>query len=821
MVKKTNKPVASTKPAKSTKATGPKSSTAKSAAPKSARSKVTRSAATNSKTTSTKSTSTKKAKPPQPPASAPQKRRWHWTLLSILSVFIVLFSVWMVYLDAEVRKAFDGKKWALPAKVYARPLTLYPGLLLSPEQLEAELQWADYRVSTNADRPGTYQRQGNEWIIHRRGFPFWDGAETSRLISLQLSNQRISQLSDQDGSQPLIRLEPQYIGGIFPAHNEDRELVRLDDVPPVLVAALIVTEDKRFFDHWGISPTGIARAMMANARAGRMAQGGSTLTQQLVKNFFLTNDRTLTRKAQEAFMSLLLELHYDKEEILEAYINEVYLGQAGRRAIHGFGLGARFYFGKPLKELNNAEIATLVGLVKGASFYNPRRNPERAKERRDLILGVMADNGIISAADSLRSKQQALITASPRRGGQREYPAFLELAKAQLQKDYRLQDLQTEGLRIFTTLDPWVQSAVENAAESHLNRLEIRAPNLKGKLETAAVITSADGGEIRALLGARDASFFGFNRALNANRAIGSLAKPAVFLAALRSGDYHWGSLVDDSPVTVEGRNGDRWQPRNYDLKSHGEVPMLDALTRSLNQATARLGMNVGLGKVVDELHRLGITSELPAYPSLLLGAVSLSPLEVAQMYQTVASEGFLMPLRTIDAVTTSEGEMLSSYAIRGQQVYDPVLIEWLRFGLEQVVATGTARALNTLPQPLAGKTGTSDDQRDAWFAGFDNRHLGVIWVGQDDNAAMPYTGSSGALPIWQATLERVGVEPLTPPRSLVDISVSPEGTLLGDHCTGKVYPFPPSWLDNQRPPCNSGAKRISEEIKSWFDWLL
>ena len=789
--------------------TGPK----KSVKPKAPKAKSTSANSKTAKPVANKGAAAKVA--------STKKRQWKLPLLSLLAVFTLLFAVWMVYLDAEVRKAFDGKKWSLPAKVYARPLTLYPGLLLPPEQLEAELQWADYRPAALADRPGTYQRNGNEWVIFRRGFPFWDGSEVTRRINLKINNQRVSGLADIEGNQPLIRLEPQYIGGIFPAHNEDRELVRLEDVPPVLVAALIVTEDKHFFEHLGVSPYGIARAMMANARAGKMVQGGSTLTQQLVKNFFLTNERTITRKAQEAFMSLLLELHYDKEEILEAYINEIYLGQAGRRAIHGFGLASRFYFGKPLKELNSAEIATLVGLVKGASFYNPRRNPERSKNRRDLILSIMADNQIITQAESLRAKQRPLITASPRRGGQREYPAFLELAKEQLQKDYRLQDLQTEGLRIFTTLDPWVQNAVENSADAHLNRLENRSTGLKGTLETAAVVTSTDGGEIRALLGARDASFFGFNRALNAKRAIGSLAKPAVFLAALRSGKYHWGSFIDDSPVTVEGRNGDVWQPRNYDLKSNGDVPMVDALTRSLNQATARLGMTVGLGNVVDEMQRLGVSSDLPAYPSLLLGAVSLSPLEVAQMYQTIASEGFLMPLRTIDAVTTAEGDMLSSYAIRGQQVYDPVLMEWLRFGLEQVVATGTARALNSLPQPLAGKTGTSDDQRDAWFAGFDNRHLGVIWVGQDDNSPMPFTGSSGALPIWKSTLQRVGVEPLTAPRTLVDITVGDDGTLMGDHCSGKVYPFPPSWLDNERPPCNSGTKRIGEEIKSWFDWLL
>ncbi|MEC9409209.1 MAG: transglycosylase domain-containing protein, partial [Pseudomonadota bacterium] len=380
---------------------------------------------------------------------AGKQRRWKATLLGLFSVSLVVFGAWMIYLDAEVRRAFDGKKWALPAKVYARPLALYPGLLLSPQQLQAELQWSDYRQSRAADRPGTYQRTGNTWRIYRRGFPFWDGPEPSRVIEVTLASGRVEKVSDEQSAQALVRLEPQYIGGIFPVHNEDRELVRLEDVPPVLVAALIITEDKRFFEHWGISPTGIARAMVANVNAGRMVQGGSTLTQQLVKNFFLTNERSLSRKIQEAFMSLLLELHYDKEEILEAYINEVYLGQSGRRSIHGFGLASRFYFGKPLRELDNAEIATLVGLVKGASYYNPRRNPQRSKDRRDLILGLMAESQVITEAESLRAKRTPLLTASPKRAGQREYPAFLELAKQQLQQDYRLQDLQSEGLRIF------------------------------------------------------------------------------------------------------------------------------------------------------------------------------------------------------------------------------------------------------------------------------------------------------------------------------------------------------------------------------------
>jgi len=843
------KSAASKKPSDGS-AASKKASAAKQSAKKNATthtsSKQTSSKQTPSKQTSTKQTSTKQTAAKKAPAQKPAEKkssakkpatkkpstkntgtgrsgRWLASLVSLTLVLGILSGAYLVYLDSQVRAAFDGKKWALPAKVYARPLALYPGLLLSPEQLESELLWADYRKVNQATRPGTFTREGDEWTIIRRGFPYWDGAEGVREIRVRLQQQRVETLMDDSGQQPLIRLEPQYIGGIFPSHNEDRELVKLDQVPPVLVAALIVTEDQHFFDHWGLSFQGIARALVANVKAGRTVQGGSTLTQQLVKNFFLSNERSLTRKVQEALMSLLLELHYDKEEILETYINEVYLGQSGRRGIHGFGLAARFYFGKPLAELQTSEIATLVGLVKGASFYNPRRHPERAKERRDLILGLMAKHNIISDAERLRAVSDALITASPRRAGQREFPAFLERAKAELQQDYRLQDLQTEGLRVFTTLDPWLQSSVERAAEGHLSRLERGGPSsdINDSLEVAAVLTSVDGGEIRALLGGRDATYFGFNRALNAQRAIGSLAKPAVFLAALRTDNYHWGMLLDDSPVTVTGQDGSVWTPKNYDGKSHGNVAMADALERSLNQATARLGMTLGLEAVIDEFHRLGVERTIPAYPSLLLGAMSLTPLEVAQLYQTIASEGFLMPLRTIDAVTTGQGEMLSSYAIRGQQVYDPALIAWLRAGLEGVVSRGTAKGLASLPLPLAGKTGTSDDQRDAWFAGFDNRHLGVIWVGYDDNRPMNVTGSSGALPIWRDTFKRSGVEPLTPSRYLTYLPVNDQGELLEDGCSATVYAFPSHWQTRERRACERGADKLRKEIRSWLDWLF
>lgn len=770
-------------------------------------------------TKKTPSLRTPKRSKPNPPgrASKPALKppSWWTRLVFLFFGLCCLLGVWLIYLDAQVTQAFDGKKWALPAKVYARPLTLYPSLKLSPEQLESELQWADYRFSSHADRVGTYAKNGSSWVIHRRSVPFWDGSESVRKIRLEIQNDRVVSLHDQEGEQALIRLEPQYIGGIFPTHNEDRDLIRLEDAPPVLVAALIITEDKRFFEHHGVSILGIIRAMKANIQAGRMVQGGSTITQQLVKNFFLTNERTLSRKIQEALMALLLELHYDKEAILEAYLNEVYLGQAGRRSIHGFGLAARFYFGKPLAELDHAEIATLVGLVKGASYYNPRRNPERSKARRDLVLSLMAEQKVITHEAKAQAQSEPLLTASPKRHGQREFPAFLELAKQQLQRDYRLEDLQSEGLRIYTTFDPWVQNSIEKAAEKHLNNLETWHPGLKDQLETAAVVTSVGGGEVRALLGSRNATYFGFNRALNARRQIGSLAKPAVYLSALRSGRYHWGSWLDDSPIEVPLANGDVWQPQNYNKESLGAVTMVDAFKLSLNQATAQMGMDVGVPRIAQEMERLGVQRRIPAYPSILLGSVDLTPLEVAHMYQSLSSEGFVMPLRTIDAVTKGTGETLSSYAIQGKQAYRPEDIEWLRYGLEQVAQSGTARSLSrTFSQTLAGKTGTSDQQRDAWFAGFDQRYLGVVWVGRDDNRPTPFTGSSAALPIWKEAFKRIGVESLSTPIGLEKLPVDDSGQVFESGCSGTLYPFPIDWDGQTIQSCQ---RSFSEVFKSWF----
>ncbi|MBQ0730375.1 MAG: penicillin-binding protein 1B [Oleispira antarctica] len=789
------------------------------------------------KTATTRTTATKKK---QPVSVKPKKnprnwkqRVWYW--LWRISILVILgLGVWLVYLDAQVRSQFDGNKWTLPAKVYARPLSLYPGLLLSSEQLKAELKWNDYKAVSHVVTPGTYGRDGRDWIIYRRAFSFADRNEGAVKIRLSFLTGRIDQLSIAGEPEGLVRIEPQYIGGIFPAHNEDRELIALQDVPPALVAALIAVEDRAYFDHYGISIRGILRAMKANIAAGRTVQGGSTLTQQLVKNFFLTNERSLQRKVKEAFMALLLELHYSKEEILQAYLNEVYLGQAGRRSIHGIALASRFYFAKNVQQLDLSEIALLVGMIKGPSYYNPFRKADNARSRRDVVLNVMEELKIISTAERINAQGQNILVAKSGRAGQREYPAFIQLVKRQLQTDYRLEDLQNTGLRIFTTLDPWLQHATEKSIQQHIAKLEKRAGFDKPTLEAAAVVTSVDGAEVRAIVGSRRVQYFGFNRALDAQRSIGSLAKPAVYLTALASGRYDWSSIVDDKAVSVAGQDGSLWQPKNYDKKDHGKVFMVDAMARSLNQATARLGMKLGIGQVVDTFERLGVEKNIPPYPSILLGSLSMSPLEVTQMFQTYASGGFAMKPRVIEALTTSDNKVLTSYAVEGRQAFSPELIERLRYGLQQVVVQGTGKRLAQVfnTTKIAAKTGTSDDQRDAWFAGFDDRHLGVVWLGRDDNESMPFTGASGALPIWQSIFEQSGVEPLTPLADLDWAWVNAYGHPVAQDCGGiRRMPFKSGSLIGREISCGankatSGPRTDSVEKEkqgggSWFDWLF
>ncbi len=496
------------------------------------------------------------------------------------------------------------------------------------------------------------------------------------------------------------------------------------------------------------------------------ASGGSTLTQQLVKNFYLTNERTLVRKATEAMMAVLLELHYDKKDILEAYLNEVFLGQDGQRAVHGFGLASQYFFSQPLSELKLDQVALLVGMVKGPTYYNPRRNPERALERRNLVLDVLAAQGVASVEEVDAAKQKPL--GITRRGSLADssFPAFLDLVKRQLREDYQEQDLTEEGLRIFTSFDPIMQLKAESALAGTLKRLSGR----KGvdQVEAGMVVTSPESGEVQAIIGSRQPRFAGFNRALDAVRPIGSLIKPAIYLTALeRPSQYTLTSLLEDQPFSIKGQDGQVWRPQNYDRKAHGTIYLYQGLVNSYNLSTAKLGLEIGVPEVLKTLNRLGVEQEWPAYPSMLLGAGGLSPMSVASMYQTLANGGFNTPLRGIRAVLTAEGEPLKRYPYQIQQRFDSGAIYLLQNAMQRTMSEGTGRSVySQLPRSLAlaGKTGTSNDSRDSWFAGFSQDVLAVVWLGRDDNGPTPLTGATGALQVWTDFMRQADPLPLDMP---------------------------------------------------------
>ncbi|WP_455216758.1 penicillin-binding protein 1B [Kaarinaea lacus] len=691
----------------------------------------------------------------------------------MLTVFTLGFIAYVVNLDITVRKHFEGSRWELPARVFARPLEIYPDQHLSADQFVDELQRLGYRSVSQPREPGTYTRVGGAFVIRTRDFTFWDGEEVSRSIRLEFAGDRVLGLwrADDGNALDLLRLDPPQIGSIYPSHNEDRILVQLSDVPQLLIDTLLIVEDRGFYEHHGVSPRSILRALLANIRAGQTVQGGSTLTQQLVKNFFLSNERTITRKINEAIMALLVDWHYEKDEILEAYLNEVYLGQDSYRAIHGFGLASQFYFARPLSKLTPSQIALLVALVKGPSYYDPRRHWLRTHQRRDLVLKLLEEQQKLTPAEVEAALDTPLGVLPRRTSGITRTPAFIGLVRQQLRRDYSEQDLGSEGLNIFTTLDPVIQNQTEQAISRELDRLV--SAGAKPELQSAAVVVDVDNGEVQAVVGGRDPHFAGFNRAIDAVRPVGSLIKPAVYLTALlRPEMYTPATLIDDGPLDVDLGGGRRWQPQNYDHESHGNVLLYTALTQSYNLSTARLGLELGVPAVIDTLRALGIERPLNEYPSLLLGATSMSPLDAAQMYHTIASGGFRTPLRAIRAVLTSDGQPLQRYPLSIEPAFDRVPVFQLTSILRGTAREGTAKSIySKLPLELtvAGKTGTTDDLRDSWFVGFGENVLATVWLGLDDNQPAGLTGSSGALKVWSELMSNIEVHPLSeiPPAEL------------------------------------------------------
>ena len=722
--------------------------------------------------------------------------------------------VWVA--DRQVRDAFSRLTWQVPTRVLARPLELVPEHAMTPEALEAELAASRYMKVDTPRQPGSYARRGDGFTIATRDFTDLDGTWPAQQFVVTLGGGRVRSIRSGDRALARVRLDPARIATLYGESQEERRLVRLDDVPPLLITTLQAVEDRDFKRHIGIDWRGILRAAWVNLRHGELRQGASTLTQQLVRNLYLTREQRLGRKLREMLYAVIIEARFDKRTILEAYLNQIYLGQQGSQAVHGVAAGADFWFGRELDQLSESDIALLVGMIQGPSLHDPRRKPESALKRRNLVLGQMLETGLIRQAtfDAARSRPLGVTPAGSL--SRNRYPAFMALVRDQLQRDYAPGALRGAGLAVLTTLSPSAQNAAERVVGSQLAALEQKG---RPTLQAALVLTDTRQGEVLAVVGARDRSDHGFNRALDARRPVGSLLKPFVYLLALaQPGRYALATRVDDAPITLRLPGNRSWSPENADGRSHGRVTLRDALVHSYNQATVRIGMDVGVERLARLLGALAAIDATPN-PSLLLGAVDLSPLQMAQAYQFIASGGQIQPLRAVRGVLDPQGAPLQRYdaAPAPPQRGDTIAARLVSIALQDAVRDGTARALGASGLSwldVAGKTGTSNDSRNSWFAGYTGEHLAVVWVGNDGNQPTGLFGSTGAMKVWGELFRQVPTLPLAVDEDGLEwASVDAEEFALTDaECPGaRRFVFVAGFLPGETRQC-----RLAQ-LRQWF----
>ncbi len=706
----------------------------------------------------------------QRPKGTRQNKSWLVLLWGLVwKCSLALAAVMLVvgfYLDSLVKQRFEGQLFDLPTVVYARILHLAPGDNITIAEVRNELDALNYRKVRQPRYPGEFSSSSTKIEIIRRPFEFTDGPEPDRHVMLHFAASHLERIESLEKKANLgyLRIEPKLLGMLDKTQSEQRLFLRREQFPEVMVDALLATEDRYFYQHDGVSPVAIARALFANIRAGRTVQGGSTLTQQLAKNIFLSSDRTLWRKLREAYIALILDYRYSKDRILEAYLNEVYLGQSRGQAIHGFGLASRLYFGQPIQELRIDQLALLVGMVKGPSYYNPIRYPERARERRDLVLRLMMQQDILSAHQyEMAASRNLDIQSNPQIADLQ--PAYFQQIRRELEQKLGDRFTRDIGLKVFTSLDPVSQQELEDAISTKVPQLSRTAGQ---ELEGAAIAVDRNSGEIRAMVGGRRTGYDGFNRVLNASRQIGSLAKPAVYLSALAQPEkYSLATTLHDKPIHLKGNKGNTWSPRNYDRKYRGDIPLYVALAKSLNVPTVELGMQLGIYRVVKTFEKLGIDkNEIRPVPSMFLGSFTLTPFQVAQMYQTLTNSGKKAELSALRSVVDLEGNILFQSIPKAVQVVDQQAAWLTTYAMKRGVIEGTGRYLqaNFSWANLAGKTGTSNNTRDSWFVGIDGREVTTIWLGRDDNKPTKLTGASGALRVYAEYLSKRIPEKLTLP---------------------------------------------------------
>ena len=735
-----------------------------------------------------------------------RKHGWFWLLLKLAIVFAVLLAIYGVYLDQKIRSRIDGKVWQLPAAVYGRMVNLEPDMPISKKEMVQLLTATQYRQVTAMTRPGEFTVQANSIEMIRRPFDFPDSKEGQVRARLTFDGDHLDTIENMENNRQFgfFRLDPRLITMLSSPNGEQRLFVPRSGFPDLLVDTLLATEDRHFYEHDGVSLYSIGRAVLANLTAGRTVQGASTLTQQLVKNLFLSSERSYWRKANEAYMALIVDARYSKDRILELYMNEVYLGQSGDNEIRGFPLASLYYFGRPVEELSLDQQALLVGMVKGASVYNPWRNPKLALERRNLVLRLLQQQQVIDQElyDMLSARP---LGVQPRGGVISPQPAFMQMVRQELQAKLGDKVKDLSGVKIFTTFDSVAQDAAEKAATEGIPVL--KKQRKLSDLETAMVVVDRFSGEVRAMVGGAEPQFAGYNRAMQARRSIGSLAKPATYLTALsQPNQYRLNTWIADAPISLRQPNGQVWSPQNDDRRFSGQVMLVDALTRSMNVPTVNLGMALGLPAITDTWQKLGVPKDqLHPVPAMILGALNLTPIEVAQAFQTISSGGNRATLSALRSVIAEDGTVLYQSYPQAERAVPAQAAYMTLWTMQQVVQRGTGRQLGAKYPGLhlAGKTGTTNNNVDTWFAGIDGREVVITWVGRDNNQPTKLYGASGAMSIYQRYLANQSPIPLvlTPPEDIVDMGVDYNGNFV---CSGGSRMLP-VWTTDPDALCQQG----------------
>ncbi len=726
-------------------------------------------------------------------------RRIFWGVLVFTFPCLLLFTGmvgWQFYqeLEREIVTRFSARHWDVPSKIYAEPVFLYPGAHIEESALFARLTRLDYRAVAGAvSGRGEYhydQKKG-ELLLALHETPLPRARGSAQRVSLSFQGDRITRVVDADTGTVLraVELEPEVITSVYDDVWAERRLVKLYDVPSLLVKALLAAEDHRFFEHEGIDVWRIVGAIRANLLAGRAVQGGSTLTQQLVKNFFLSQEKTVGRKMLEVCMATIVELRYSKLEILENYLNEIYMGQHGAKGIFGMWEAARVYFGKEPRDLTLGELTILAGIVQRPNYFMPLRHPDRAIQRREYVLQRMRALGDITEEEYQAARVEKLVrrVRPPDENGA---PYFADFVRKQLEDHLPTGTLTTAGLRVLTSLDPHLQRLAQEAVRKGVEALEAKNPRLRRKnpedqLQACLIAMQPQTGAVRAMVGGRDYTISQFNRVTQAHRQPGSIFKPVVFLTALmkereeQRGRFLPTSRVEDEPFSWSFK-GEEWTPGNYRKEYLGLVSLRRALELSLNAATARVAQDVGLVAIHETARALGFVSPLTEYPSLVLGASEVTPFEVAVAFSTLANQGVRVKPVTIKRVINADGQTLERHGVEVAQAILPEDAYLLTHILEGVLERGTARSARQqgFSRPAAGKTGTTNDYGDAWFVGYTPDLVTVVWVGFDQRQSLGLSGSQAALPIWTSFMKRATAgQPETefvPPPGVVVVPIDP-----------------------------------------------